>query len=178
MLKINKKKHRKYGGIKCISIAVIFCILALFQVVFTKEFHSPVFNKNIFQAGETKKQLGSKTEFKTKVKPELALQSDFPKEPTTDLNSILTQQEQQMIILINQERQKVGLKPLAVDKRLVYLARLKSQDMVDKNYFDHQSPTYGSPFDLIKSAGVTYLWAGENIAAASTIDSAHDALNQ
>jgi uncharacterized YkwD family protein len=81
-----------------------------------------------------------------------------------------------MVNLVNQERQKVGLKPLAVDKRLVRLARLKSQDMVDKNYFSHQSPTYGSPFDMMKNAGVTYRWAGENIAGAGTVDRAHNAL--
>ncbi|HHY29543.1 MAG TPA: hypothetical protein GX520_02440 [Syntrophaceticus sp.] len=60
-------------------------------------------------------------------------------EPAPGSDSItLTQYEQQMVNLVNQERQKVGLKPLSVDKRLVRLARLKSQDMVDKNYFSHQ----------------------------------------
>ncbi|SPT92496.1 YkwD protein [Bacillus subtilis] len=36
--------------------------------------------------------------------------------------------------------------------------------MKDKNYFDHQSPTYGSPFDMMKSFGISYKTAGENIA--------------
>ena len=81
-----------------------------------------------------------------------------------------------MINLVNQERQKYGLKPLEVDYQLVKLARMKSQDMVDKNYFSHQSPTYGSPFDMMKNAGVRYRWAGENIAGAGSVERAHTAL--
>jgi uncharacterized YkwD family protein len=81
-----------------------------------------------------------------------------------------------MISLVNQERQRAGLKALAVDQRLVRLARLKSQDMVDKGYFSHQSPTYGSPFDMMKNAGVSYRWAGENLAGAGSVDRAHESL--
>ncbi len=36
--------------------------------------------------------------------------------------------------------------------------------MIDKNYFDHNSPTYGSPFDMMKSFNIDYSAAGENIA--------------
>ncbi len=90
--------------------------------------------------------------------------------------SSVSQYEQQMVNLVNQERQRAGLKPLTVDNRLVNLARLKSQDMINKNYFSHQSPTYGSPFDMMKNAGVTYRWAGENLAGASTVDKAHRSL--
>ena len=44
------------------------------------------------------------------------------------------------------------------------MATIKSQDMINKNYFDHNSPTYGSPFDMMKQFGVSYRAAGENIA--------------
>jgi uncharacterized YkwD family protein len=81
-----------------------------------------------------------------------------------------------MLDLVNQERLKAGLKPLAVDYRLVRLARLKSQDMVDKGYFGHYSSTYGSPFDMMKGAGVQYRYAGENLAGAPTVARAHSAL--
>lgn len=81
-----------------------------------------------------------------------------------------------MLDLVNQERQKAGLKPLVADSRLVHLARLKSRDMVDKGYFSHNSPTYGSPFDMMKNAGVQYRYAGENIAGANTVARAHAAL--
>lgn len=73
--------------------------------------------------------------------------------------------ENQVIQLTNQERAKNGLKPLAADWQLSRVARYKSVDMRDKNYFSHTSPTYGSPFNMIQSFGVTYRSAGENIAA-------------
>lgn len=73
--------------------------------------------------------------------------------------------ESQVIQLTNQERAKHGLKPLAADWQLSRVARYKSVDMRDKNYFQHNSPTYGSPFDMMKSFGISYRSAGENIAA-------------
>lgn len=72
--------------------------------------------------------------------------------------------EQQVLTLVNQERAKVGLKPLQMDWELQRVARTKSQDMASKNYFSHQSPTYGSPFDMMKQFGISYRTAGENIA--------------
>ncbi|WP_078414858.1 SafA/ExsA family spore coat assembly protein [Priestia abyssalis] len=81
-----------------------------------------------------------------------------------DLGEI-KQFEQQVVQLTNQERAKYGLKPLVSDWELARVARFKSDDMRDKNYFSHTSPTYGSPFDMIKNFGITYRSAGENIAA-------------
>ncbi|WP_144542666.1 SafA/ExsA family spore coat assembly protein [Cytobacillus oceanisediminis] len=73
--------------------------------------------------------------------------------------------EEQVVQLVNQERAKYGLKPLKSNWELARVARYKSQDMINKRYFDHNSPTYGSPFDMMKSFGITYRTAGENIAA-------------
>jgi uncharacterized protein, YkwD family len=70
----------------------------------------------------------------------------------------------QVVTLVNKERANAGLKALTVDALLTKVATAKAQDMYDKNYFDHNSPTYGSPFDMMKSFGVTYNYAGENIA--------------
>ena len=92
---------------------------------------------------------------------------------TTDNVSGLTAQEKQMIDLVNKERTSRGLSALKVDMTLVKTARMKSNDMIAKNYFAHQSPTYGSPFDLMKSQGVTYRYAGENLAGAGSVESAH-----
>jgi uncharacterized YkwD family protein len=72
--------------------------------------------------------------------------------------------EQQVVDLTNQERAKNGLSPLKADVELSKVARAKSQDMADNGYFDHNSPTYGSPFDMMKSFGISYQTAGENIA--------------
>ena len=98
-----------------------------------------------------------------------------PSTPTAPING-LSAEESKMVNLVNQERTKQGVKPLGVNMVLVGLARKKSQDMVAKNYFSHTSPTYGSPFDMMKSAGVTYRTAGENIAGAATTESAHQNL--
>lgn len=76
--------------------------------------------------------------------------------------------ENQVIQLTNQERAKHGLKPLKANWELSRVARYKSADMRDKNYFSHTSPTYGSPFNMIKSFGLSYRSAGENIAAGQT----------
>lgn len=95
---------------------------------------------------------------------------------TTTTTSGLTADEQQMLNLVNGERAKAGLSALKADLTLTKLARLKSQDMINRNYFSHQSPTYGSPFDMMKTYGVTYNTAGENLAGNSTVSAAHTAL--
>ena len=79
-------------------------------------------------------------------------------------NSSLSQMESEVIRLVNIERAKNGLSPFTASNQLSNIARLKSQDMADNNYFSHQSPRYGSPFDMLKSHGVNYKTAGENIA--------------
>ncbi len=73
--------------------------------------------------------------------------------------------ESQVLAIVNQERAKAGLRPLQMDWELQRVARTKSQDMADKGYFSHQSPTYGSPFDMMRQFGITYSSAGENIAS-------------
>ena len=72
--------------------------------------------------------------------------------------------EREVIRLVNAERAKYGLGALQEDAALTRTARMKSQDMHDNRYFDHNSPTYGTPFQLMKSQGVSYRTAGENIA--------------
>ncbi|MFW6035740.1 MAG: CAP domain-containing protein [Halanaerobiales bacterium] len=86
------------------------------------------------------------------------------------------QQENKMVDLINEERKENGLKSLEIDKRLVKAARLKAEDMIDKDYFDHQSPTYGSPFTMIRESGIDFSLAGENLANAETIEQAFSSL--
>lgn len=81
--------------------------------------------------------------------------------------------EQVMLGLVNQERQKAGLQALQANTNLVKLARVKAQEMIDKNYFSHTSPLYGSPFDMMKSAGIKYNYAGENLAGAHSAETAH-----
>jgi uncharacterized YkwD family protein len=71
----------------------------------------------------------------------------------------------QVVTLVNQERAKAGLGALnSSNATLTNVALAKAKDMYDKGYFDHNSPTYGSPFDMMKQFGVTFSYAGENIA--------------
>ena len=73
---------------------------------------------------------------------------------------------------INAERIANGLPALSLDSLLTATAQTKAKDMVENNYFSHTSPTYGSPFEMMQNAGVTYISAGENIAGNSSIDDA------
>lgn len=72
--------------------------------------------------------------------------------------------ETQVVRLVNQIRQENGLQQLTANWELSRVARYKSQDMKDNRYFSHTSPTYGSPFQMIKAFGLSYRTAGENIA--------------
>ena len=87
----------------------------------------------------------------------------------------LSAQGSRILQLVNAERAKVGAPALKANTELNKLATMKSQDMVEKNYFSHQSPTYGSPFDMMKTYGVSYMYAGENIAINSDADRVHQA---
>lgn len=83
------------------------------------------------------------------------------------LNSNLTADEQEVFNLINTQRKNNGLAALNIDNEVQNVARIKAQDMVDNNYFSHNSPIYSSPFDMLKSFKVSYNTAGENIAGNS-----------
>ena len=72
--------------------------------------------------------------------------------------------EAEVARLVNAERAQEGLAPLTLDWELSRVARYKSQDMHDRGYFSHQSPTYGSPFEMMRAFGLRYRTAGENIA--------------
>lgn len=69
-----------------------------------------------------------------------------------------------VVYLVNTERRKAGLKPLTIHAGTAKASRLKAMDMSKKGYFDHTSPTYGSPFNLLKLQKVAFRTAGENIA--------------
>lgn len=82
--------------------------------------------------------------------------------------STLNANEKEVFDLINKQRTNNGLKALVIDEELQRVARIKAQDMVDNNYFAHESPVYGSPFQMLKSFKISYKTAGENIAANSS----------
>jgi uncharacterized YkwD family protein len=98
--------------------------------------------------------------------PQPVKQQPVPATPTstTQTTSSLSAYEQKVVDLTNQERAKNGLAALKVDVTLSKMAHEKSRDMSANGYFSHTSPTYGSPFDMMKKYGITYRYAGENIA--------------
>nr|UWI49259.1 CAP domain-containing protein [Clostridioides difficile] len=102
-------------------------------------------------------------------KPEDNNNSDSTNKPEDNNNSDSTTgnfsaYQKEVVDLVNVERSKAGLNPLTLDADVSNVATKKSQDMIDNNYFAHNSPTYGSPFDMLKKFGISYKTAGENIA--------------
>ena len=105
------------------------------------------------------------------VKPIYPSSSSSGSTGSTNQNSqtsSLNTNEKEVFDLINKQRTNNGLQALKVDEEVQSIARIKAQDMVDNNYFSHTSPTYSSPFDMLKNFKVSYKTAGENIAANSS----------
>ena len=96
-------------------------------------------------------------------------------EPINEYSSVsLTNDESELLTLINDERKKNNLTPLIIDENLQNVARLKAKDLVEYNYFSHTSPTYGSPFEMLKNHNITYKIASENIAGNPSLSGALD----
>ncbi|MDR0270696.1 CAP domain-containing protein [Paenibacillus sp.] len=108
---------------------------------------------------ETSKPETSKPETS---KPETSKPSETTKPDGSTSNQSSFAAE--VIKLVNQERANAGLKPLTENAKLSNMAMDKAKDMSNNHYFDHNSPTYGSPFDMMKQYGISYSYAGENIA--------------
>ena len=94
--------------------------------------------------------------------PNLIYPGDKIKIPV--ISDKVTEYESEVVRLVNEQRKSNGLTPLSEDWQLSRVARYKSEDMRKNSYFSHTSPTYGSPFEMMKSFGISYKSAGENIA--------------
>lgn len=112
------------------------------------------------------------------TKPPVIYSTPHPSHPSdpNPTDNGMTTLEQKMLNLVNQERISRGIPPLSPDIELVKAARLKSQDLIDNHYFDHQSPRYGSPADLLLSQGIRFNYAGENLAKVGTLERGHTGL--
>lgn len=87
---------------------------------------------------------------------------------TTTSSPSVSNYERRVAELVNVERQKNGLGPLTLDASISNVARLKSKDMADNNYFAHQSPTHGSAGNMLTNHGIKWSAWGENIAAGQS----------
>ena len=104
------------------------------------------------------------------VKPTYTTESTTQKvtetstETTTASTNVNSSTAKELLNLVNKARAENGLSALTLNSNLSAVAQKKAEDMKNNNYFSHTSPTYGSPFDMIKNAGINYKMAGENIA--------------
>jgi len=80
--------------------------------------------------------------------------------------------EEEVARLVNKERTDRGLQPLTLNSSLANVARIKSADMRDNNYFGHISPTYGDPGQMLQRFGINWRSYGENIAAGQSTPAA------
>ena len=149
---------------KCFSILFSFLILPVLVLQVSAATHTVVSGESLWKIA-TKYQVGL-SEIKS-ANPQIQnFDLIYPGQtihiPTTD--SKVTSYEQEVIRLVNEIRAENGLKALTYDWELARVARYKSQDMKDNNYFSHTSPIYGTPFQMIKNFGISYRSAGENIA--------------
>lgn len=94
--------------------------------------------------------------------PDLIYPGDTLYIPLND--SLVTGYESEVVRLVNAIRVKNGLPELKENWELSRVARYKSKDMHDNRYFAHTSPTYGTFSNMIRSFGISYRTAGENIA--------------
>ena len=89
-------------------------------------------------------------------------------------NISLTSDEAELLSLINSKRTENNINTLEVDAELQNIARLKAKDLAENSYFSHISPTYGTPFEMLRNNNISYKTASENIAGNSNISAALD----
>lgn len=87
----------------------------------------------------------------------------------------LTGEEKKMVELINNSRKEHGLPPLEVDMRIIEIARRKAQDMVENNYFAHNSPVMGTPGEMVSAEGINFVLLGENLGQGRLVEEVHRA---
>ena len=77
------------------------------------------------------------------------------------------QAEKQVLQMVNQYRSKYGLAPLRMDYHVRKVARDRSRDMRNKNYFAHGSPSGQSAGTMMHNRGIKHWGWGENIGRIS-----------
>lgn len=117
------------------------------------------------------------------IKDSLTYLTVKPKSDETVMLSIDTlnlsvdqKSEMELAALVNQERQKQGLGELNWDEELAIVARNHAGDMWQRRYFAHISPDGRDVGDRLKMNVVDFGFAGENLALAPTVETAHTGL--
>ncbi|MBP2649265.1 MAG: SCP-like extracellular [Firmicutes bacterium] len=94
---------------------------------------------------------------------------------TTTNSGNYSSEEQQALALLNADRAANGLPSLRVNAQLTALAESYAKDMINRNYFAHTNPEGKSPFDRMRQANISYLYAGENLAIDRSVSGAETA---
>ena len=155
--------------------ALLLCVV-IFASVFTVSVSAESAKESEFTRESLVSLLSKKNSFLEKILQKFVNKDaneeiTVPSKPENEADSSISDYEKKVVTLVNAERAKYGLSALKISLELTNGARLKSLDMHDRRYFSHTSPTYGSPFAMMKSLGITYRTAGENIARGySTAD--------
>ncbi len=102
-------------------------------------------------------------------------EEDIDKE-SIEVSDKLVEMENEMVDLVNKEREENNLNKLELDEELRNVARIKSKDIAENNYFDHTSPSYGSPFEMMERFGIDFFQAAENLAGHQSVKQAHEGL--
>lgn len=71
---------------------------------------------------------------------------------------------QSIIKLVNKSREENNVAPLIENAKLVKIAQDKVNDMIEKGYFAHTSPSGVNPWYWYQKEGYDYKYAGENLA--------------
>lgn len=106
---------------------------------------------------------------------DLAEEDDLGEEVTAEEPVILSEDEEELLALVNEAREQNNLPPLEIHSQLTEVARLKARDMVDNGYFSHTSAQYGSPWDMMRRHDISFRSAAENIAGNKTVEGAFKA---
>ena len=83
--------------------------------------------------------------------------------PSAEKIAALSEQESEILRLVNAERVRAGLKELRLSAKLAIIARGHSYDMAMRRYLDHASPDGIGPAQRLRGAGISYGVLGENI---------------
>ncbi len=98
----------------------------------------------------------------TSVSANTAVKTEAASAPSAALNEY----ENAVAALINNYRVANGLNAIAYDGTLTYVAKLRSQDLMDRNYFSHYTPEGTNVFNLFRANGINFKIGGENLAQA------------
>lgn len=102
-------------------------------------------------------------------------QTPPPSQPQPKPAGGITADDRQAFDLVNKDRRANGLPPLTLSADLSRVAAAHSQDMINRHYFDHNTPDGKTPFDRLHDAGISYGYAGENIAMNQSVAAAEQA---